>query len=163
MNYRECNEFLKKHTGYGSRVMTAVAISAFAAVLAFGGAESSDRKKTDDLNARLAKVRKDLEQVQEEVSRKTMSYLKMEHDIVYADKNLKVLYLEVKKMEKDIVAKRASLQEKMMNNPEMKQANKERMESFEKQRDLQEQERSLLAEIASRGKGDVSPSKSAGK
>lgn len=58
-------------------------------------------------------------------------WTRKQHDLVYADPELKRMHDEIKSLEKELLAKRQALAARLASNPEMAKVNEERMKAFE--------------------------------
>jgi len=140
-NAQKERSFIKKW-----RVIALFTVLLIPAIAQSGDADDS-RKKLDELNIRLTWIRGELELAQFDVGKKEHEYFNVEHDIVYANKDLNKIYMAVRAAEKDLLEKRKVLQEEIMKSPEMRKVTKERMAAFENRKKLYDQESVVLGEI----------------
>ena len=102
----------------------------------------------------LAKLRQDLSAVEtsiEEVEdlrvRREMAYREYEHDVVYSDEDLRVLYEDIKNLEKDLGVKRKVLADKIGSTPEMVELLKKRRAVYSEMERLRTEKQAILNEI----------------
>lgn len=77
-------------------------------------------------------VARELKLLEDEVAHANKECIKLEHDAVYTNATCKVVYAEIKKLEKQLVERKKILSEKLDNVPEIHQARAERNRAYSK-------------------------------
>ncbi|MDD4872297.1 MAG: hypothetical protein PHR77_17215 [Kiritimatiellae bacterium] len=105
-----------------------------------------------DWDSALARVRNDIALASKDLERANAALRKYEHDVVYTNKEISHLYMDMKKLEKEMAKKRQALNDMMFAAPEAMEKNNAYQVAYKKLGKLRQQEQDLLRKM---GKKDV--------
>lgn len=124
--------------------MTLLCMAAVGLVVCSISAKEAEKSLADEL----AEVRATIAAKQEALADRTKELWRQQHDLEYSDPVASRLREEIKEMEKEILAKRRELDERLRTLPEWREINKKRTALFHEVQELKEQEQLILNEIA---------------
>lgn len=115
--------------------------------LAEESAPTEARVSVKDLEVRLEKTRNHLAAAQEEVDALNTRFYRIQHDVVYTNFDARKIYMEIKKLESVLGARRTELNKMIMKLPEMTAAAAARKEAYDKVQKLQDTEALILKDL----------------
>lgn len=113
--------------------------------------------RRQQLENELAKVRGDLAAAQTNLDAQTKALWRQQHDTEYGDASITDLRKEIADLERQLVAKRKELNDRIEINPALKKVEEQRVALFRNIEDLKQNEKAIQNELRALENGQLPP------